>query len=86
MHTVSTNQIADILHFTDNHLIMGDFNMELNNLMVKSFLDSNNLTNLIKTTLALREKGRQLTSFSRTGNIHLSIHHHMKRDLAIIII
>ena len=33
-----------------------------------------------------REKGRQLTLFSPTGNIHFSIHHHMKRDIVIIII
>ena len=38
------------------------------------FLESNNLTNL---------KGHQLTS--STGNIYLSIHHHLKRDLVIII-
>ena len=55
----SLTKIID--HFVtayDNHLIMGDFNMEPNNPMFKSFLDSNNHTNLIKTTLAFREKGR----------------------------
>ena len=30
---------------------MGDFNIEPNNRMFKSFLDSNNLTNLIKNLL-----------------------------------
>ena len=46
----SLTEIID--HFAakyDNHLIMGDFNMEPNDPMFKSFLDSNNFANLIKT-------------------------------------
>ena len=65
---------------------MGDFNIEPNNRMFKSFLDSNNLTNLTKTNTCFKEKGRQLTSFSPARNIHLSMHHHMKRDFVIIMI
>ena len=45
----SLTKIID--HFAtkyDNHLIVDDFNMEPNNPMLKSFLDSDNLTNLIK--------------------------------------
>ena len=34
---------------------MGDFNMELNNLMFKSFLDCNNLTNLIKNNTYFKD-------------------------------
>ena len=30
-------------YYVDNHLIMADFNIEPNNRMFKSFLDSNNL-------------------------------------------
>ena len=62
--------------------------MELNNHMFKSFLDSINLTKLIKTNTSLREKGLELTSFSPTSSSHEtgSIHHQMKRDLKIIII
>ena len=41
----------------DNHLIMGDFNMKPNNRMLKSFLDSNNLTNLIKINTCFKGKG-----------------------------
>ena len=54
----SLTEIID--HFAtkyDNHLIMGDFNMEPNNRMFKSFLDSNNLTNLIKTNTCFKRKG-----------------------------
>ena len=40
----------------DNHLIMGDFNMEPNNRMFKSFLESNNLTTLIKTNTGFKGK------------------------------
>ena len=39
---------------------MGDFNMEPNNRMFKNFLDSNNLTNLIKTNTCFKEKGSSI--------------------------
>ena len=57
----SLTEIID--HFAtkyDNHLIMGDFNMEPNNCMFKSFLDSNNLTNLIKTYTCFKGKGSSI--------------------------
>ena len=62
---------------------MGDFNIEQNNRMFKSFLDSTNLTNLIKTNTCFKGKGLSI-KYSR--NIHLSTHHHMKRDSVMIII
>ena len=87
IHTLT--EIID--HFAtkyDNHLIMGDFKTEPNNRMFKSFLDSINLQLQIelKPTLALREKGPQLTSLSSAENIHLIINGHLKQDLVIIII
>ena len=39
---------------------MGDFNMEPNHRMFKNFLDSNNLTNLIKTNTCFKEKGSSI--------------------------
>ena len=57
----SLKEIID--HFAtkyDNHLIMGDFNMEPNNRMFKDFLDSNNLTNLIKTNTCFKGKGSSI--------------------------
>ena len=44
----------------DNHLIMGGFNMEPNNRKFKRFLDSNNLTNLIKTNTCFKGKGSSI--------------------------
>ena len=35
----------------DNHLILGDFNLEPTDSSLMGFLDSNSLTNLIKTNL-----------------------------------
>ena len=70
----------------DHYLIMRDLNMEPNNRMSKSFLDSNKLKNLLKTNNCVKGKDSQLTLFSPGVNIHLSIHHHMKRYLVIIII
>ena len=84
----SLKEIID--HFAtkyDNHLIMGDFNMEPNNCMFKSFLDSNNLTNLIKTNTCFKGKGSSIDliltnrkySFKYTSSYEtgLSDHHHM---------
>ena len=66
---------------------MGDFNMELNNHMFKSFLDSKNLTNLIKTNTCFKGKGSSIDliltnkkySFKYTSSYEtgLSDHHHM---------
>ena len=41
----------------DNYLIMGDFNLESGNTILTNFLDSNNLTNLIKTNTCFKGKG-----------------------------
>ena len=84
----SLRKIID--HFAakfDNHLIMGDFNMESNNLMFKSFLDSNNLTNLIKNNTCFKGQGLSIDliftnrkySFNYTSSYEmgLSDHHHM---------
>ena len=71
----------------DNHLIMGDFNMKPNNRMLKSFLDSNNLTNLIKINTCFKGKGSSIDliftnrkySFKYTSSYEtgLSDHHHL---------
>ena len=71
----------------DNHLIMGDFNMEPNNHMFKCFLDSNNLTNLIKTNTCFKRKGSSIDliltnrkySFKYTSSYETGLgdHHHM---------
>ena len=84
----SLTEIID--HFAtkyDNHLIMGDFNMEPNNHMFKSFLDSNNLTNLIKNNTCFKGKRSSIDliltnrkySFKYTSSYEtgLSDHHHM---------
>ena len=45
------NVLTNIDHFRnpfDNHIIMGDFNMEPNQTILKQFLDSNILNNLDK--------------------------------------
>ena len=54
--------------------------MEPNNHMFKSFLDSNNLTSLIKTNTCFKGKGSSIDPFLTNRKFHLSIHHHMKRD------
>ena len=64
----------------DNHLIMGDFNMEPNNRMFKSFLHSNYHTCFkgkgwsIDLILTNRKYSFKYTSSYETG---LSDHHHM---------
>ena len=70
-----------------NHLIMGDFNMEPNNPMFKSFFDSNNHTNLIKTNTCFKGKGssidliltnrKYLFKYTSSYETGLSDHHYM---------
>ena len=84
----SLTEIID--HFAtkyDNHLNIADFNKEPNNRMFKSFLYSNNLTNLIKTNICFNGKGSSIDliltnrkySFKYTLSYEtgLSDHHHM---------
>ena len=84
----SLTEIID--HFAtkyDNHLIMGDFNMEPNNCMFKSFLDSNNLTNLIKINTCFKGKGSSIDliltnrkysfKYKPSYETGLSDHHHI---------
>ena len=80
----SLTEIID--HFAtkyDDGLIMGDFNMVPNNCMFKSFLDSNNLTDLIKTNFCFKGIDLILTdrkySFKYTSSYETGIsdHHHM---------
>ena len=83
----SLTEIID--HFAtkyDNHLIMGDFNMEPNNRMFKSFLESNNLTTLIKTNTCFKGKEssidliltnrKYLFKYTSSYEKGLSDHHH----------
>ena len=66
---------------------MGDFNMEPNNRMFKSFLGSNNLTNLIKTNTCFKGKVSSIEliltnrkySFKYTSAYEMGLndHHHM---------
>ena len=65
---------------------MGDFNMEPNNRMFKSFLESNNLTTLIKTNTCFKGKEssidliltnrKYLFKYTSSYEMGLSDHHH----------
>ena len=71
----------------DNYLIMGDFKLESDNTVLTNSLDSNNLTNLIKTNTCFKSKGLSIDliltnmnySFTNTSSYEtgLSDHHHM---------
>ena len=66
---------------------MGDFNMESNNLMFKSFLDSNNLTNLIKNNTCFKGKWSSIDliltntkysfKYKSSCETRFNDHHHM---------
>ena len=54
----SLTKIIDYFANTcDNHLILGDFNLEPTDFTLMGFLDSNSLTNLIKTSTCFKGKG-----------------------------
>ena len=57
----SLTKIIDYFANTyDNYLIMGDFNLEPSDSALMGFLNSNNLTNLIKTNTCLKGKGSRI--------------------------
>ena len=71
----------------DNHLILGDFNLEPTDSALMGFLDSNSLTNLIKTNTCFKGKGSCIDliltnrkfsfKFTSTYETGISDHHHM---------
>ena len=70
----------------DNYLIMGDFNLESGNTILTNFLDSTNLTNLIKTNTCFKGKGssidliltnRKYSLKNTSYEMGLSDRHHM---------
>ena len=85
------NQLTKMIdHFTDkyeNYIIMGDFNLQPNESVLKDFLSSNNLTNLIKSNTCFKGSGSCIDliltnrkfSFKHTSSYETGIsdHHHM---------
>ena len=82
-----TNVIDYFANTYDNHLILGDFNLEPNDYALLEFLDSNSLTNLIKTNTCFKGKGSYIDliltnrkfsfKFTSTYETEISDHHHM---------
>ena len=82
------SSIAD--HYSsiyDNYIFLGDFNMEPNCLALTSFMQSFNLSNLIKTNTCFKGKGTCIAliltnrkycfKHSSTFETGLSDHHHL---------
>ena len=71
----------------NNHLILDDFNLEPTDYALIGFLESNNLTNLIKTNTCFKGKGSCIDliltnrkfafKFTSTYEVGISDHHHM---------
>ena len=76
-----------IANVYDNHLILGDFNLEPTDFALMGFLDSNSFTNLIKTNTCFKGKGSCIDliltdrkfsfKFTSTYETGISDHHHM---------
>ena len=71
----------------DNHLILGDFNLETTDSALMGFLDSNSLTNLIKANTCFKGKGSCIDliltnrkfsfKFTLTNETGISDYHHI---------
>ena len=71
----------------DNHVIMGDFNLEPSTVLLKHFMNKNAFYNLIKVSTSFKGKGTCIDliltnrkySFKNTNTFEtgLSDHHHM---------
>ena len=82
-----TNVIDYFANTYDNHLILGDFNLEPTNSALIGLLDSNSLTNLIKTNTCFKVKSSCIDliltnmkfpfKFTSTYETGISGHHHM---------
>ena len=82
-----TKNINYFANTYDNHLILGDFNLEPTDSALMGFLDSNSLTNLIKTNTCFKGKGSCIDliltnrkfsfKFTSTYEKGISDHHHI---------
>ena len=80
----SLTKIIDYFASTyGNHLILGDFNLEPTDFALVGFLDSNSLNNLIKTNTCFKSKVLAYIWFYLTGNFHLSLLQHIKRNVLL---
>ena len=77
--------IVYFANICDNHLMLGDFNLEPTDSAIMRFLDSNSFTNLIKTNTCFKGKGSCI-DLILTGNFPLSLLQNMKQELVITII
>ena len=70
------NSLTKIINYFantyENHLILGDFNLEPTDSALMGFLDSNSLTNLIKTNTCFKGKG-SFIDLILTGHFPLSL-------------
>ena len=80
----SLTKIIDYFANTDdNHLILCDFNLEPTDSALMGFLDSNSVTNLIKTNTCFKGKGYCIDlvltnrTFTSTYEMGINGHHHM---------
>ena len=85
------NSLTKIINYFantyDNHLILGDYNLEPTDSALMGFLDSNSLTNLIKTNTCFKGKGSCIDliltnrkfciKFTSTYEMRISDRHHM---------
>ena len=82
-----TKMIGYFAKICDNQLMLGDFNLESTDSALLRFLDSNSLTNLIKTNTCFKGKGSYIDliltnrkfsfKFTSTYETGISDHHHM---------
>ena len=82
-----TKMIDFFANTYENYLIMGDFNIERSDPSLKTFLNSSNLYNLIKSNTCFKGKGSYIDLFLTNGKysfkfsgLHetgISDHHHM---------
>ena len=77
--------IGYFANICDNHLMLGDFNLQPTDSALMRFLDSNSLTNLIKTNTCCKGKGLCI-DLILTGHFPLSLLQNMKQELVITII
>ena len=80
-----TRMIGYFGKICDNHLMLGDFNLEPTDSAIMRFLDRNSNTNLIKTNTCFKATGSCI-DLILTGNFPLGLLQNMKQELVITII
>ena len=78
------DSLSDIIDYYpnvyDNHIVIGDFNLEPSQMHLETFMETHNNFNLIKNNTCFKGPDHALTRYLKIENIVFKVLPHLKQD------